>query len=82
MDAAQTNYETSIAQLKQAEASLDRAQVNLRYATIKAPIDGVVISRDIDVGQTVAASLQAPKLFVIANDLKKMHIRVKSLKEL
>lgn len=50
MDAAQTNYETSIAQLKQAEASLDRARVNLRYATIKAPIDGVVISRDIDVG--------------------------------
>ncbi|MBU1299300.1 MAG: efflux RND transporter periplasmic adaptor subunit, partial [Bacteroidetes bacterium] len=74
MDAAQTNYETSIAQLKQAEASLDRARVNLRYATIKAPIDGVVISRDIDVGQTVAASLQAPKLFVIANDLKKMQV--------
>ncbi|MDI6802988.1 MAG: efflux RND transporter periplasmic adaptor subunit [Bacteroidota bacterium] len=74
MDAAQTNYETSLAQLKQAEASLDRARVNLRYATIKAPIDGVVISRDIDVGQTVAASLQAPKLFVIANDLKKMQV--------
>lgn len=74
MDAAQTSYETSLAQLKQAQASLDRAKVNLRYSIIRSPIDGVVISRDVDVGQTVAASLQAPKLFVIANDLKKMQV--------
>lgn len=74
MDAAQTTYETSLAQLKQSQASLDRTRVNLRYSIIRAPIDGVVISREVDVGQTVAASLQAPKLFVIANDLKKMQV--------
>lgn len=74
MDVAQTNYETSLAQLKQAQASLDRAKVNLRYSIIRSPINGVVISRDVDVGQTVAASLQAPKLFVIAHDLKKMQV--------
>ena len=74
MDAAQTSYETALAQLKQSQASLDRAKVNLRYSIIRSPIDGVVISREVDVGQTVAASLQAPKLFVIANDLKKMQV--------
>jgi len=74
LDAAITTYETSVAQAKQTEAALERAQVNLRYAVIRAPIDGVVISRDVDVGQTVAASLQAPQLFVIANDLKKMQV--------
>lgn len=74
MDAAQTSYETTLAQLKQAQAALDRAKVNLRYSIIRSPIDGVVVSRDVDVGQTVAASLQAPKLFVIANDLKKMQV--------
>jgi len=74
LDAAITNYETSVAQSKQTEAALERAFVNLRYAVIRAPIDGVVISRDVDVGQTVAASLQAPQLFVIANDLKKMQV--------
>lgn len=74
MDVAQTNYETALAQLKQAQASLDRAKVNIRYSTIRSPINGVVISRDVDVGQTVAASLQAPKLFVIAHDLKKMQV--------
>ncbi len=74
LDAAQTAYESALAQLKQSQAGLDRAQVNLRYSIIRAPIDGVVISRDVDVGQTVAASLQAPKLFVIANDLKRMQV--------
>ncbi|MBI4547310.1 MAG: efflux RND transporter periplasmic adaptor subunit [Ignavibacteriae bacterium] len=74
LDAATTGYETSLAQLKQSEAALERARVNLRYAIIRAPIDGVVISRDVDVGQTVAASLQAPKLFEIANDLKHMQV--------
>ncbi|MBI1804547.1 MAG: efflux RND transporter periplasmic adaptor subunit [Ignavibacteriae bacterium] len=74
LDAATTNYESSTAQLKQAKAALDQQQVNLRYAIIRSPIDGVVISRDVDVGQTVAASLQAPKLFEIANDLKRMQV--------
>lgn len=74
LDAAITSRETAEASLKQAEASLERAKVNLRYATIKSPIDGVVISRDVDVGQTVAASLSAPTLFTIANDLSRMQV--------
>jgi len=74
LDAAQTAYESAVAQLKQTQAALDRAKVNLRYAIIRAPIDGVVISRDVDVGQTVAASLQTPKLFSIANDLQHMQV--------
>ena len=74
LDAAITADESSQAGLKQAEASLQRAEVNLKYATILAPISGVVISRNVDVGQTVAASLQAPTLFSIANDLKKMQV--------
>jgi HlyD family secretion protein len=74
LDVATTDVEASAAKLLQAEASRDRAEVNLKYATIRAPISGVVISRDVDVGQTVAASLQAPKLFGIANDLSKMRV--------
>jgi len=74
MDAATTSLESARASLQQAEASLERAEVNLRYATIRSPIDGVVISRDVDVGQTVAASLQAPTLFTIARDLRKMQV--------
>lgn len=75
MDAATTAYESAIAQLRQTQAALDRVRVNLRYAIIRAPIDGVVISRDVDVGQTVAASLQTPKLFSIANDLHSMQVQ-------
>jgi HlyD family secretion protein len=75
MDASLTNYESAQASLRQAEALLEGAEVNLRYATINAPISGVVISRNVDVGQTVAASLQAPTLFTIANDLKKMQVQ-------
>ncbi len=74
LDAAETAYESALAQLKQSQAAVDRARVSLRYSVIRAPIDGVVISRDVDVGQTVAASLQAPRLFVIANDLKNMQV--------
>jgi HlyD family secretion protein len=74
LDAATTSYEAAIAQLKQSQAALDRVRVNLRYSVIRAPIDGVIISRDVDVGQTVAASLQAPQLFTIANDLKQMQV--------
>ncbi len=73
-DQALTNYEVALAQLKSAEAQLERARVNLKYSTIYSPIDGIVISRNVDVGQTVAASLQAPTLFTIANDLRKMRV--------
>ena len=62
------------ATLAQAQAALHQAQVNLAYTTIISPIDGVVISRSVDVGQTVAASLQAPTLFTIAEDLSKMQV--------
>jgi len=58
----------------QTKAALQREQVNLDYTTIDAPTDGVIISRDVDVGQTVAASLQAPTLFTIANDLTRMQV--------
>jgi HlyD family secretion protein len=74
MDVATTGVESARATLLQAEASLDRAEVNLRFATIRSPIKGVVISRNVDVGQTVAASLQAPTLFSIAKDLRKMQV--------
>jgi HlyD family secretion protein len=60
--------------LQQAAASLQLSEVNLSHATIRSPIDGVVISRNVDVGQTVAASLSAPTLFTIANDLTKMQV--------
>jgi len=62
------------AQVAQVRASLEQAQANLGYATIYAPLDGVVINRAVDVGQTVAASLQAPTLFTIAGDLRLMQI--------
>ena len=74
MDAAISTLESAKASLRQAEAALQRAEVNLKYATIRAPISGVVISRDVDPGQTVAASLQAPTLFTIANDLRRMQV--------
>ena len=62
------------AAVQQAQAQLAMAKVNLGYTIIKSPIDGVVVSRNVDVGQTVAASLQAPTLFSIANDLKVMQV--------
>jgi HlyD family secretion protein len=62
------------AQVAQATASLREAELNLTYTTIYSPIDGVVISRAVDVGQTVAASLQAPTLFTLAEDLGKMQV--------
>lgn len=80
-DTAQANSEVAQAQVAaakgrvaQTHAALHQAQVNLDYATITSPIDGVVISRDVDVGQTVTASLQTPTLFVIAEDLRKMQV--------
>jgi multidrug efflux pump subunit AcrA (membrane-fusion protein) len=62
------------AQVKMKEASVEKARVDLGHCTIYAPVDGIVISRSVDVGQTVAASMNAPVLFIIANDLAKMQI--------
>jgi len=62
------------AQVQQAQAALNLAEVNLSHTTIASPIDGVVVSRDVNVGQTVAASLSAPTLFTIANDLTQMQV--------
>jgi len=72
--AAKAQVAASQGAVEQASASLHQAQVNLEYTTIKSPIDGVVISRSVDVGQTVAASLQAPTLFTIAENLAKMQV--------
>ena len=78
---AQAQLEIAKAKLKQAQAAvaqakaqLDQANVNLQHSIIESPIDGVVVSRSVDVGQTVAASLQAPTLFTIANDLTNMQV--------
>jgi HlyD family secretion protein len=73
-DAALTASESNQAALKQAQAALDRAKINLAYATITAPINGVVINRAVNVGQTVAASFSSPTLYTIANDLSKMQV--------
>ncbi len=62
------------AQVAQAKAAVDLAHVNLDHTVIRAPIDGVVVARNVDVGQTVAASLQAPTIFLIANDLTRMQV--------
>jgi HlyD family secretion protein len=69
--------EAAEAQIVQARASLHQAEVNLAHTIITAPIDGTVISRNVDVGQTVAASMQAPTLFVIARDLAKMQVNAR-----
>lgn len=71
---AKAATEAAKASLAQSAASLHQAQVNLSYTDIFSPIDGTVISRSVDVGQTVAASLQAPVLFTIAEDLRKMQV--------
>ncbi len=67
-------YDVALANVKSAQVTLERARQNLAYTNIYAPIDGVVVERDVDVGQTVAASLSAPQLFLIANDLAQMQI--------
>jgi HlyD family secretion protein len=72
--AAKSQVEAARAAIAQAKAQLNQAQLNLAFTTIHSPIDGTVISRSVDVGQTVAASLQAPTLFVIAEDLRKMQV--------
>ncbi len=71
---AEAAVKSAQAQVVQAQASLHQAQVNLGHTTITAPIDGIVVSRSVDVGQTVAASMQAPTLFVLAGDLTRMQV--------
>jgi HlyD family secretion protein len=92
LDLAKANYEASEAavsageaqvtqagaQVKQREAAVAVAQTNMNHSIIHAPIDGVVIARSVDIGQTVAASLQAPTLFTIAQDLTKMQVYAKT----
>ena len=74
---AQSTYEVAKANMKSAQIALDKARQNLAYTSIYAPIDGVIVERNVDVGQTVAASLSAPQLFLIANDLSHMQILAK-----
>jgi HlyD family secretion protein len=71
---AQAQIRSQEAQVTQSRASLSQNEVNLQHTVIEAPIDGLVISRSVDVGQTVAASMQAPTLFVLAADLTKMQV--------
>ncbi|HEY2569706.1 MAG TPA: efflux RND transporter periplasmic adaptor subunit [Candidatus Udaeobacter sp.] len=74
LDQAIASLHTAEANVKIKQGALDKARADLEHCTITSPIDGVVISRSVDVGQTVAASLQAPVIFAIANDLTKMQI--------
>jgi HlyD family secretion protein len=81
VDSSQTLWEQAVAQKRSADAALQQsvaalrvAQTNLEYATIRSPVNGTVISRNVDVGQTVAASFQTPTLFSIAEDLTKMQV--------
>ena len=73
-DASLTTYESNAASMKSAQASIDRAKINLAYATIYAPISGVVVNRAVNIGQTVAASFSSPTLYTIANDLSRMQV--------
>ena len=74
-DQALYNFENSRASLSNARSALSRAKVNLGYATIYSPIDGVVLNRAVEEGQTVAASFNTPTLFKIANDLTRMEVQ-------
>lgn len=74
MEQSQTNYEQAVQSVKRSQSQYDRAVTNLGYATITSPVEGTVISRKVDKGQTVAASFQTPDLFEIAEDLSKMQI--------
>lgn len=77
VDAAVANVTQADAQVSQKEAEVTLAQTNLSYTVIRSPINGVVVSRNVDVGQTVAASLQAPTIFTIAQDLTQMQVYAK-----
>lgn len=73
-DSAGAQVSAADAQVRQAEAALRIAQTNLRYTRIVSPVNGIVVSRNVDIGQTVAASFQTPTLFTIAQDLTKMQV--------
>ncbi len=73
--AAKTQLQSTLASLKSSQVSLERAKNNLKYAVIRSPINGKVINRNVEPGQTVAASFSTPTLFLIANDLRKMEIK-------
>ncbi len=74
MEGAEATVRAVRGGVAQSKANVKQAEINLNYATIHSPIDGMVISRNVDVGQTVAASFQAPTLFTIAEDLRKMQV--------
>jgi HlyD family secretion protein len=74
VNATAANVEQAKAQVSQKAAAVSVARINLNYTVIRSPIDGIVVARNVDVGQTVAASLQAPTLFTIAQDLSKMQV--------
>jgi len=74
MEAAKAQVSANEGQVEQAKANLHQAEINLEYTTIVAPVSGVVISRNVDVGQTVASAFAAPTLFTIAEDLQKMQV--------
>ncbi|HKA63584.1 MAG TPA: efflux RND transporter periplasmic adaptor subunit, partial [Methylomirabilota bacterium] len=74
LEAAQASHQSSLATVRQKQAALVQAQVDLGNTVIRAPVDGIVVSRSVDVGQTVAASLQSPTLFTIAQDLSRMQV--------
>lgn len=74
VEQSKAQVQQAAAQVQQAQAALSLAEVNLSHTTITSPIDGIVVSRDVNVGQTVAASLSAPTLFTIANDLTQMQV--------
>ena len=74
LDVAEANYKSAVADQLSAQALLDKAITNFKYAFIKAPISGTVVSRNVDIGQTVAASFSTPTLFMIANNLTKMQV--------
>jgi HlyD family secretion protein len=74
LEVAEAQLQSARAQVAQVQAALSQAELNLDHTVIRAPVDGVVVSRNVDVGQTVAASLQAPTLFLIAQDLSKMQV--------
>src|SRR5580658_2136479 len=78
VDAAAANITQAEAQVSLKEAAVTVAQTNLDYTVIRSPIDGTVVARNVDVGQTVAASLQAPTIFTIAQDLMKMWVYAKT----
>jgi HlyD family secretion protein len=78
VDAAEANITQAEAQISLKEAAVTVAQTNLDYTVIRSPIDGTVVARNVDVGQTVAASLQAPTIFTIAQDLTKMWVYAKT----